>query len=95
MCSSFRSGKPAPASRTTLEFSLLTTLYLCFLSVLKTLLPDLELAVESCVWVYVSVLSHVRLFGTLWTVASQTPLSMGLSKKEYWSGLPFPPPEES
>ena len=27
---------------------------------------------------------------TLWTVACQTPLSMGISRQEYWSGLPFP-----
>ena len=27
---------------------------------------------------------------TLWTVARQSPLSMGFSRKEYWSGLPFP-----
>ena len=27
-----------------------------------------------------------------WTVACQAPLSMGFSKQEYWSGLPFPPP---
>ena len=27
-----------------------------------------------------------------WTVACQTPLSMGLSWQEYWNGLPFPPP---
>ena len=26
---------------------------------------------------------------TLWTVARQVPLSMGLSRQEYWSGLPF------
>ena len=25
-----------------------------------------------------------------WTVAHPGPLSMGLSKQEYWSGLPFP-----
>ena len=36
--------------------------------------------------------SHVRLFATLWTVAHQTPLSMGFPRQEYWSGLPFPPP---
>ena len=36
--------------------------------------------------------SHVRLFVTLWTVACQAPLSMGFSRQEYWSGLPFPPP---
>ena len=29
---------------------------------------------------------------TPWTVARQGPLSMGLFRKEYWSGLPFPPP---
>ena len=29
---------------------------------------------------------------TLWTVAHQAPLSMGLSQQEYWNGLPFPPP---
>ena len=30
------------------------------------------------------------LFATPWTVARQAPLSMGFSKQEYWSGLPFP-----
>ena len=38
------------------------------------------------------MLSHVRLFATPWTVALQAPLSMGFSKQEYWSGLPFPSP---
>ena len=28
---------------------------------------------------------------TPWTVARQTPQSMGFSRQEYWSGLPFPP----
>ena len=31
--------------------------------------------------------SHVRLCGTLWTVAFQAPLSMGFSRQEYWSSL--------
>ena len=31
-------------------------------------------------------------FVTSWTVAHQAPLSMGLSKQQYWSGLPFPSP---
>ena len=35
-------------------------------------------------------LSHVRLFATLWTVVHQAPPSMGFSRQEYWSGLPFP-----
>ena len=37
-------------------------------------------------------LSRVRLFATLWSVAYQAPPSMGFSRQEYWSGLPFPPP---
>ena len=36
----------------------------------------------SCVWLCV----------ILWTVACQSSLSMGFSKREYWSGLPCPPP---
>ena len=36
----------------------------------------------SCVWLFV----------TPWTVALQAPLSMGFSRKEYWSELPFPLP---
>ena len=31
-------------------------------------------------------------FLTPWTVAHQTSLSLGFSRQEYWSGLPFPPP---
>ena len=38
------------------------------------------------------LLSHVRFFVTPWTVAHQAPPSMGFSRQEYWSGLPFPPP---
>ena len=34
--------------------------------------------------------SHEQLFEILWTVAHQAPLSMGFSRQEYWSGLPFP-----
>ena len=43
---------------------------------------------------YVCVLSHVRLFVTLWTVAAMLLCPCGLSRQEYWSGLPFPPPED-
>ena len=41
------------------------------------------------------LLSHFSCFpllAALWTVASQAPLSMGFSRQEYWSGLPFPFP---
>ena len=36
--------------------------------------------------------SVVSNFKIPWTVAHQAPLSMGFSRQEYWSGLPFPPP---
>ena len=39
--------------------------------------------------VTVKSLSRVRLFETPWTVAYQAPPSMGFSRQEYWSGLPF------
>ena len=42
--------------------------------------------------VKVKSLSRVRLFGTPWTVAHQAPPSMGFSRQEYWSGVPFPSP---
>ena len=40
------------------------------------------------VWV-LTCFSHVRVFVILWTVACQSPLSMGFSRQEYWSGLSF------
>ena len=43
-------------------------------------------------YVYVKSLSRVRLFATPWTAAYQAPPSMGFSRQEYWSGLPFPYP---
>ena len=54
-----------------------------------------------CVCVYIYIYMHecvfchfscVLLFMTLWTVAGQPPLSVGLPRQEYWSGLPFPLP---
>ena len=41
---------------------------------------------------HASRFSRIRLFATPWTVAFQAPLSIGSSRQEYWSGLPFPPP---
>ena len=41
------------------------------------------------------MLSHlhpVQRFVTPWTIARQTPPSMGFSRQEYWSGVPCPPP---
>ena len=42
--------------------------------------------------VKVKSLSRVRLFGTPWTIAHQAHPSMGFSRQECWSGLPFPSP---
>ena len=39
-----------------------------------------------------SCVSHVRLSATPLTVAHQSPLSMGFSRQNYWSGLPLPSP---
>ena len=52
-----------------------------FLKLTKTL-PACVLSWFSC----------VQLFGTLWTVTHQAPLSTGFSRQEYWSGLLCPPP---
>ena len=43
------------------------------------------------IWVKgkVKSLSHVWVFATPWTVTYQAPLSMGFSRQEYWSGLPW------
>ena len=41
------------------------------------------------------LLSRVQLFATPRTVAYQAPLSMGFSRQEYWSGLPFPSLKEA
>ena len=43
------------------------------------------------VWV-VKLLSRVQLFVIPWTAAYQAPPSMGFSRQECWSGLPFPSP---
>ena len=47
-------------------------------------LPRLDLWMRAC--------CHVQLFKTPWTIACQAPLSLGFSRQEYWSRLPFPPP---
>ena len=39
-----------------------------------------------------SCFSCVQLYGTLWTVACQSPLSIGFPRQEHWSELTFPSP---
>ena len=52
------------------------------------------ICVSVCLPLCLGMLSCVQLFVTPWTVARQAPLSMGFSRPEYWSGLPFPPPRD-
>ena len=47
-----------------------------------------------CVHAHVRALSRVLFFATPWTAAGQVSLSMGFSRQEYWSGLPFPTPRD-
>ena len=39
-----------------------------------------------------SCFSPARLYATAWTAAHQAPSSLGFSRQEHWSGLPFPSP---
>ena len=55
----------------------------------------INVSVFTRVKVKVKSLSCVRLFATPWTVAYQVSPSMGFSRQEYWSGLPFPSPRDS
>ena len=55
-------------------------------------LPFLHPGAPDTSHLHAYTLSCVQLFVTLWTVACQTPLSMGFSRQEYCSRLPFSPP---
>ena len=52
----------------------------------RSTVPDARVKVK------VKLLSRVQLFAIPWTVAYQALWSMGFSRQEYWSGLPFPSP---
>ena len=63
----------------------------------RCLSPEGEIQVCVCVClcgthICMCPFSHVQLSVTPWTVAHQAPLSMGFSRQEYWSELPFPSP---
>ena len=83
------------SSKLAKNFLLFHTQLLHFLYFFKNLWPCCPLVgshflVRVCM---LSHFSHIRLFATLWTVAHQALLSMGFSRQEYWSGLPFPSPK--
>ena len=61
-----------------------------FLSPRRTLVIASPLIQDACA--HAQSLSHVQLSETQRTRARQAPLSMGLSRQEYWSGLPCPSP---
>ena len=53
---------------------------------------ETEMGLEGSFFLVSVCASHSVMFVTPWTVAHQAPLSMGFSRQEYWSGLPFPSP---
>ena len=57
----------------------------------KSSLPQLHLLMNSprVKTVKVKSLSHIQLFATPWTIAHPAPPSIGVSRQEYWSRLPF------
>ena len=54
--------------------------------------PCKRLRLRGCFCMCPYLVTQLGLLETLWTVAHQAPLSLGLSRQEYWSGLPLPPP---
>ena len=67
------------------EICIDSTLYFC----IQTWVSPLEY-----LCVHTQSFSRVWLSATPWTIPHQAPLSMGFSRQEYWSGLPFPSPED-
>ena len=75
---------PTTAVHPTAFYSTHQTLYICWFCLTALSFFCLicgDLVTKSC-----------PTLATPWTVAHQAPLSMGFSRQEYWSGLPFPPP---
>ena len=74
--------------------SMVVWLYCLCASLVNCMVPLLYILTysSSYLWSEVKMLSCFRLFVTPWMVAYQAPRSMGFSKQEHWSGLPFPSP---
>ena len=82
-----------------MRFVLANCVYFCFLFYYS--IVDLQCCVNhfySAKWFsytymwWFSSLSHAHLFATPWTEPSQASQSVGFSRQDYWSGLPFPSP---
>ena len=61
---------------------------------IHTFLYKLTLQTRVCVCVCTQLCLTLRPHGLYVAIAHQAPLSIGFSKQEYWSGLPFPAPED-
>ena len=59
--------------------------------VLREWVSFLDTCLQNSMHMHAHMFRCVLLFATPWTVASQAPLPMGLSRQEHWSGLPCPP----
>ena len=68
--------------------------YLCTFSISKKAFVSEELKIDPCLLLLLllSRISRVRLCATLEKAAHQAPPSLGFSRQEHWSGLPFPSP---
>ena len=75
-------GKTIDLTRWTFVGKVMSLLFNMLSRLVVTFLPRSKVKSFSC----------VRLFVTPWTVAYQAPWSVGFSRQEYWSGLPFPFP---
>ena len=70
---------------------------LCILTLSSTKLPMPLIIIENpnenyLLLLLLSHFSHVQPCATPWTAAHQAPPSLGFSRQEHWSGLPFPSP---
>jgi len=54
--------------------------------------PEFPFRTAMCMYVCAQPLSRDQLFVTPWAIAHQAPQSMGFSRQEHWTRLPFPPP---
>ena len=79
-------GKTIALTKQTFVGKVMSLLFNMFSRLVITFLP------RSKVKVKVKLLSRVQLFEIPWTAAYQASPSMGFSRQEYWSGLPFPSP---
>jgi len=64
----------------------------CSHEIKRCLLLGIKAMTNLLLLLLLSCFSHVRLCATPWTAAHQAPPSLGFSRQEHWSGLPFPSP---